>query len=160
MLPHSTFRCDGGYSPSSRAPRLPRRAGCAPALICASQTLRDQQRTHVLSARSQHAARASIVAARRSLRPDAASARDFFKIEATSRHELPKSERRAIAQLALRRASRSIGFRRVKTDKAQSLARNANCIAIQHLDLTRTKRGSIRNRGDKEKNESETADHR
>jgi hypothetical protein len=113
-----------------------------------------------LSVHSQDTARTAIVAARRSLRPAAAGARDPLKIEASLGHELSKPECRPVAQLALRRALRSVGFGRVETDKPKCLARNPNRVAVQHLNLARIKRGSIRNRGDKEKNESETSDHR
>jgi hypothetical protein len=67
--------------------------------------------------------------------------------------------RQAIAQLTLRCASCSIGFRRVETDKPKGLARNPNRVAVQHLNLTGIERWSIRNRGDKGENESERANH-
>src|SRR5262249_47186337 len=96
---------------------------------------------------------ASVVAARRSFRPDAASAGDSLKIDATSGYKLPKAECRPIAKLTLRRASRSIDFRRVETDKPKGLSRDPNCVPVHYLNLARTKRGSIRNRGDKGKSE-------
>jgi hypothetical protein len=112
-----------------------------------------------LSAHSQDTARTAIIAARCSFRPGAAGARDPLKIEATLGDELPKSECRPVAQLTLRHASRSIGFRCVETDKPKSLAHNANCVAIQYLNLTRIERRSICHRCAEGESEDETADH-
>ncbi len=119
-----------------RAPCFPSRTRGAPAHIHVSQTLCDQQRAHILSARSQHATSAAVVAARRSFRPGAAGAGDSLKIEATSGYKLAKPECSPIAQLTLRCASCSRGFRRVETDKPKGLARNPNRVAVQHLNLT------------------------
>jgi hypothetical protein len=82
-------------------------------------------------------ARTAIVAAQCSFRPGAAGARHPLKIEATTGDELPKPECRPMAQLTLRRASRSIGFRRVETDKSKCLARNSNRVPVHYLNLAR-----------------------
>jgi hypothetical protein len=85
-----------------------------------------------------------------------------FQIGTASGHELPKSERGPVSKLPLRCASCSIDFRRVETDKPKGLACNADRVTVNNLNLARSERGRIRNRGDKgeNENESEMANHR
>jgi hypothetical protein len=142
----------GPIGPSHRAPRFPRRAGCAPAQIGSSQSLRDQPRAHILSARSQDAARAPVVAPRRSFRPAATAAGNSLKIEATIRHKLAKPKCCPVSKFPLGSALRPVGFRCVETHQPEGLAGYADCVAVQHLNLPGTKRGSVCNRGDKGEN--------
>jgi hypothetical protein len=63
-----------------------------------------------------------------------------------------------LRQLVVRWTLRPVGFRRVEPDKSKGLTRNANCVAINNLDLPRSERGSVRDRGDKGDGESERAE--
>src|SRR5262249_61689012 len=108
----------------------------------------------------QRGARATIVAPRSSLCPWPTRTRNALQIEATPSHELSKPECRPIAQLTLRCASRSIGFRRVETDKPKGLASNPNRVAVQHLNLARIKVRSSRHPCAEGKSDGGTAEHR
>jgi hypothetical protein len=93
------------------------------------QAFRDQPRSYISSARFQHATRAPVVATLRSFCPQRARTRDALQVEATPGHELPKSERRSVAEFTFRGALRAIGFRGVEA-QAKRLASDADRVAV------------------------------
>jgi hypothetical protein len=112
------------------------------------QALRDQHRANILSARSEYAAGATVVAARCPFRSGATGARDSLKIEATTGDELTKPERRSVAKLTLRRTLSPVGFRCVESHEPEGLTGNANRVAIHYIDLAGFNRSGIRERRD------------
>jgi hypothetical protein len=98
-------------------------------------------------------------AAHRALCSGAAGTGDPLKVEPTASHDLLKPKCRAITQLTLGRAPRSIGFGRIETNEPKGLASKPNGIAVQHLNLVPINRRGIRDRGKEGESEDETADH-
>ena len=132
-------RADGHGKPGAGAddeglaPWLTTRATCGTAYERMRQAFADHDLGHVLSARSQHGAQASVVAGRRAFRRGAARARDARKVEPAGGNDRAQPRGGTPGQCGLAGAFRAASFlRRVEADQAIGDARDRHGVAVEH----------------------------